>query len=181
MSWKKCTLFHPSGECFCGQEDTDAFQHQRPWKPNRASLRASLWKHCVLPLVLHLFTHTTSFGNHAWVICSKTCSLAIFVALCRYGDGYILIGFSHGYFVVISTHIREIGYELYQAHNHKDCLNSVAISTALNKAASCGDNRYAKHHHSSESSCDVKKKVYFVGFFCPTKIQREREWAVSHL
>uniref|UniRef100_A0A3B5B1S0 WD repeat-containing protein 19 n=1 Tax=Stegastes partitus TaxID=144197 RepID=A0A3B5B1S0_9TELE len=57
-----------------------------------------------------------------------------------YGDGYILIGFSLGYFVVISTHIREIGHELYQAHNHKDSLNSVAISPALNKAASCGDN-----------------------------------------
>ncbi|CAG5939375.1 unnamed protein product [Menidia menidia] len=57
-----------------------------------------------------------------------------------YGDGYILIGFSNGYFVGISTHIREIGGELYQAHNHKDSLNSVAISPALNKAATCGDN-----------------------------------------
>lgn len=62
----------------------------------------------------------------------------------RFGDGYILIGFSHGYFVVISTHIKEIGEELYQAHNHKDSLNSVAISQALNKAASCGDNRYTQ-------------------------------------
>lgn len=79
--------------------------------------------------------------NHTWVISSKTCSLTIFVGLCRYGDGYILIGFSHGYFVVISTHIREMGYELYRAHNHKDCLNSIAISTAVNKCASCGDNR----------------------------------------
>ncbi|MCJ8749256.1 hypothetical protein PDJAM_G00174210 [Pangasius djambal] len=57
-----------------------------------------------------------------------------------YGDGYIMIGFSHGYFVVISTHIREIGQELFQAHNHKDSLSSIAISQALNKAASCGDN-----------------------------------------
>ncbi|KAG7241299.1 hypothetical protein INR49_025817 [Caranx melampygus] len=65
-----------------------------------------------------------------------------------YGDGYILIGFSHGYFVVISTHIREIGEELYQAHNHKDCLNSVAISPALNKAASCGDNSIKIHELS---------------------------------
>ncbi|XP_072526408.1 WD repeat-containing protein 19 [Salminus brasiliensis] len=57
-----------------------------------------------------------------------------------YGDGYIMIGFSHGYFVVISTHIREIGQELFQAHNHKDSLTSISISQALNKAASCGDN-----------------------------------------
>ncbi|XP_042079345.1 WD repeat-containing protein 19 [Haplochromis burtoni] len=70
------------------------------------------------------------------------------VSYCWYGDGYILIGFSHGYFVVISTHIREIGYELYQAHNHKDCLNSVAISTALNKAVSCGDNSIKIHELS---------------------------------
>ncbi|XP_028973960.2 WD repeat-containing protein 19 [Esox lucius] len=62
-----------------------------------------------------------------------------------YGDGYILIGFSQGYFVVISTHIREIGQELFQAHNHKDSLASVAVSSALNKAASCGDNSIKIH------------------------------------
>ncbi|XP_041953534.1 WD repeat-containing protein 19 isoform X1 [Alosa pseudoharengus] len=56
-----------------------------------------------------------------------------------YGDGYIMIGFSQGYFVVISTHIREIGQELFQAHNHKDSLTSIAISQSLSKAASCGD------------------------------------------
>ncbi len=66
--------------------------------------------------------------------------LHIFLSLSRYGDGYIMIGFSHGYFVVISTHIREIGQELFQAHNHKDSLTSIAISQSLNKAASCGDN-----------------------------------------
>uniref|UniRef100_A0A6I8R870 WD repeat-containing protein 19 n=1 Tax=Xenopus tropicalis TaxID=8364 RepID=A0A6I8R870_XENTR len=57
-----------------------------------------------------------------------------------YGDGYIMIGFSHGFFVVISTHMREIGQELFQAHNHKDSLTSIAISQSLGKAASCGDN-----------------------------------------
>ncbi|XP_030643578.1 WD repeat-containing protein 19 [Chanos chanos] len=57
-----------------------------------------------------------------------------------YGDGYIMIGFSLGYFVVVSTHIREIGQELFQTHNHRDNLTSIAISQSLNKAASCGDN-----------------------------------------
>ncbi|KAK6172308.1 hypothetical protein SNE40_015995 [Patella caerulea] len=57
-----------------------------------------------------------------------------------FGDGYILIGFSHGFFVVISTHLKEIGQELFQAKNHKDSLTSIALSTAYNKAASCGDN-----------------------------------------
>ncbi|NXA13229.1 WDR19 protein, partial [Sapayoa aenigma] len=57
-----------------------------------------------------------------------------------YGDGYIMIGFSRGCFVVISTHIREIGQEIFQGHNHKDNLSSIAISQSLNKAASCGDN-----------------------------------------
>uniref|UniRef100_A0A8C5I6Y2 WD repeat-containing protein 19 n=1 Tax=Gouania willdenowi TaxID=441366 RepID=A0A8C5I6Y2_GOUWI len=65
-----------------------------------------------------------------------------------FGDGYILIGFSHGYFVVISTHIREIGHELYQARNHKDSLNCVAVSSPVNKAASCGDNSIKIHELS---------------------------------
>ncbi|KAK6324407.1 hypothetical protein J4Q44_G00037490 [Coregonus suidteri] len=72
-----------------------------------------------------------------------------------YGDGYILIGFSQGYFVVISTHIREIGQELFQAHNHKDSLTSVAISPALNKAASCGDNSIKIHDLSELKEMDA--------------------------
>jgi hypothetical protein len=33
----------------------------------------------------------------------------IFVGINRFGDGYIMIGFSGGYFIVISTYHKEIG------------------------------------------------------------------------
>ena len=62
-----------------------------------------------------------------------------------FGDGYILIGFSAGYFVVISTHMKEIGQELFQAKNHRETLTGISISTTINKAASCGDNTIKIH------------------------------------
>ncbi|CAG2062708.1 unnamed protein product, partial [Timema podura] len=58
----------------------------------------------------------------------------------RFGDGYILVGFSAGYFVAISTHIKEVGQELFQVKNHKDMLTDIAICDKLGKVASCGDN-----------------------------------------
>ncbi|XP_010623408.1 WD repeat-containing protein 19 [Fukomys damarensis] len=66
-----------------------------------------------------------------------------------YGDGYIMIGFSRGIFVVISTHKQETGQEILQARGHKDNLTSIAVSQTLNKAASCGDN-CIKIHDLSE-------------------------------
>ncbi|ELV10439.1 WD repeat-containing protein 19 [Tupaia chinensis] len=57
-----------------------------------------------------------------------------------YGDGYIMIGFSRGNFVAISTHIQEIGQEIFQTREHKDNLTSIAMSQTLNKVATCGDN-----------------------------------------
>ncbi|XP_013161531.1 PREDICTED: WD repeat-containing protein 19 [Papilio xuthus] len=54
-----------------------------------------------------------------------------------YGDGYILIGFSAGYIIAISTHIKEVGEELFQVKNHKDNLTDIAVFG--NQAASCGD------------------------------------------
>lgn len=57
-----------------------------------------------------------------------------------YGDGYILVGFEAGYFTAISTHIKEVGQELFQVKNHKDSLTDIAISPIIGKIATCGDN-----------------------------------------
>ncbi|GAB6019440.1 WD repeat-containing protein 19 [Chamberlinius hualienensis] len=57
-----------------------------------------------------------------------------------FGDGYILLGFSFGYFIVISTYLKEIGQELHQSKNHKISLNCVDVNAEIDKAASCGDN-----------------------------------------
>ncbi|XP_032511924.2 WD repeat-containing protein 19 [Danaus plexippus] len=54
-----------------------------------------------------------------------------------YGDGYILIGFSGGYIIAISTHIKEVGEELFQVKNHKENLSDMAVFNG--QAASCGD------------------------------------------
>eukprot|EP00118_Oscarella_pearsei_P011922 m.83949 g.83949 ORF g.83949 m.83949 type:complete len:1349 (+) comp36373_c0_seq7:62-4108(+) len=57
-----------------------------------------------------------------------------------YGDGYLLIGFSNGFFISISTHAKEIGQELFQSRSHKDCLGDTVVSQPLQRVAVCGDN-----------------------------------------
>ncbi|KAK5643690.1 hypothetical protein RI129_007535 [Pyrocoelia pectoralis] len=62
-----------------------------------------------------------------------------------FGDGYILIGFTGGYFIAISTHIKEVGQELFQVKNHKNNLTGIAMCNAIGKVASCGDNTVKIH------------------------------------
>ncbi|XP_050295176.1 WD repeat-containing protein 19 [Anthonomus grandis grandis] len=66
-----------------------------------------------------------------------------------YGDGYILIGFSAGFFISISTHIKEVGQELFQIRNHKNILTDISICQVIGKAASCGDNSVKIHDISN--------------------------------
>ncbi len=59
-----------------------------------------------------------------------------------FGDGYILIGFTGGYCIAISTHMKEIGQELFQIRNHRDKVSCISICQSLNRAACVGDNKY---------------------------------------
>lgn len=60
-------------------------------------------------------------------------------------DGLIMLGFSLGFVVVISTHPKEVGQELWQVRNHRDSLVSIAITKELELIASCGDNNIKIH------------------------------------
>lgn len=66
-----------------------------------------------------------------------------------FGDGYILLGFSLGHIVAISTHPREVGQELWQVKNHRDSLTSISICKELELVASCGDNNVKIHSMSN--------------------------------
>lgn len=62
------------------------------------------------------------------------------VAYRWFGEGYLMIGFSDGYLVVISTHIKEIGEELFCGKYFRDSLDDIACSTVAQRAASAGGN-----------------------------------------
>ena len=61
------------------------------------------------------------------------------VTYCWFGDGYLMIGFSEGFLVVISTHMREIGEELFSGQFHKSQLTCLAYSSILQRTATSGD------------------------------------------
>jgi WD40 repeat protein len=60
---------------------------------------------------------------------------------CRFRDGYVMVGFSLGYLVVISTHLDEIGREQFCARFHKDSLRDIAYCASKHKVATAGENQ----------------------------------------
>lgn len=57
-----------------------------------------------------------------------------------FGDGYIMIGFSSGYVLVISTHNKELSEEVHSEKYLRNTLTSVAYCESLDRAAVCGGN-----------------------------------------
>lgn len=57
-----------------------------------------------------------------------------------FNDGQILIGFSHGYFVIISANIKEMGQELSQFKLYKESLTAFTICRMTKKIVSSSDN-----------------------------------------
>lgn len=57
-----------------------------------------------------------------------------------FNQDQIMIGFSSGYFIIISTRKSEIGQEIAQCRDFRDGLNDIVYSQSLNHAASSGDN-----------------------------------------
>ncbi|XP_076236024.1 intraflagellar transport protein Oseg6 isoform X2 [Calliopsis andreniformis] len=90
-----------------------------------------------------------------------------------YGDGYILVSFENGYFTAISTHIKEVGQELFQVKNHKDSLTDLTISRIVGKIATCGDNTIKIH--SLQNLEETEKVIAISGETGINKI----EWSVD--
>nr|KAF7387626.1 hypothetical protein H0235_018348 [Vespula pensylvanica] len=78
-----------------------------------------------------------------------------------YGDGYILVGFEAGYFIAISTHIKEVGQELFQIKNHKDSLTDISLSENIGKVATCGDSTVKIH--SLQNLEETEKMISVTG------------------
>ena len=58
-----------------------------------------------------------------------------------FGDGLILIGFTSGIFIVVSTYYKEIGQELSQYKAHKESLSAFNVCLDTKKLASCSENK----------------------------------------
>eukprot|EP00442_Polarella_glacialis_P052045 CAMPEP_0115153154 /NCGR_PEP_ID=MMETSP0227-20121206/66564_1 /TAXON_ID=89957 /ORGANISM="Polarella glacialis, Strain CCMP 1383" /LENGTH=1373 /DNA_ID=CAMNT_0002563853 /DNA_START=51 /DNA_END=4172 /DNA_ORIENTATION=- len=56
-----------------------------------------------------------------------------------FGDGYLVVGFSQGYIVIISSQMKEISEELSSVKYHRTSLDSLCCSKAAGKIASAGD------------------------------------------
>ncbi|XP_054709280.1 LOW QUALITY PROTEIN: WD repeat-containing protein 19-like [Uloborus diversus] len=66
------------------------------------------------------------------------------VDYCWHGEGNILLGFSSGFFIVLSTLLKEIGQELYHVQWFNNSLLHMAVCSNDNKVIGCGDGNKIK-------------------------------------
>eukprot|EP00735_Rhodelphis_limneticus_P002837 TRINITY_DN1387_c0_g1::TRINITY_DN1387_c0_g1_i1::g.20098::m.20098 TRINITY_DN1387_c0_g1::TRINITY_DN1387_c0_g1_i1::g.20098 ORF type:complete len:1400 (-),score=364.31,sp/Q3UGF1/WDR19_MOUSE/44.20/0.0,IKI3/PF04762.7/0.00012,IKI3/PF04762.7/2.2,WD40/PF00400.27/1e+02,WD40/PF00400.27/1e+03,WD40/PF00400.27/0.025,WD40/PF00400.27/2.4e+03,eIF2A/PF08662.6/0.00032,Clathrin/PF00637.15/1.4e+03,Clathrin/PF00637.15/8.4e+02,Clathrin/PF00637.15/0.11,Clathrin/PF00637.15/0.91,Clathrin/PF00637.15/51,Clathrin/PF00637.15 len=93
-----------------------------------------------------------------------------------YGDGYIMIGFANGYLVVISTHMKEIGEELYSNRFYKEAgLRMVCFNDVIQKAATCGEGKVAIVDMTSNFKEITSDSIDFSGLTTPDKIEFTRD------
>lgn len=57
--------------------------------------------------------------------------------------------------------MKEVGQELFQLKNHRDCLNDISLSTTIDKVVTCGDNNIKIH--SLKNLEEVEKVINVAG------------------
>jgi WD repeat-containing protein 19 len=70
-----------------------------------------------------------------------------------FGEGYVLVGFSTGIFIVVCTYYKEIGQELTQFKIHKESLTTFNVCLSTKKIASCSDNMYEINNYLLITFC----------------------------
>jgi len=76
-------------------------------------------------LLLTLFATNIRYGN--------------IVSHCWFGDGFLLVGFSRGQVVALSTHTNEVSDEMWSKSVHSHSIFGVAYSSVLKRGATAGD------------------------------------------
>ena len=82
-------------------------------------------------------------------------------------DKFIVIAFAHGTTIVISADLNEIGNEVFQVKEYKDYQSDIALSTSLNRVATCGDNAIKVHdmNDMNVTSYFFWPLVHLLGYF----------------
>ena len=80
-----------------------------------------------------------------------------------YGDGYIAISFQSGRVIGVSTHMAEIGTEIFNIQDHSEFCSMMKLSNDLSKLATAGDNSIRIHSTSNlkvvDSTIEIKDET----------------------
>eukprot|EP00771_Trimastix_marina_P001515 gnl/Trimastix_PCT/2596.p1 GENE.gnl/Trimastix_PCT/2596~~gnl/Trimastix_PCT/2596.p1 ORF type:complete len:1355 (+),score=466.46 gnl/Trimastix_PCT/2596:60-4124(+) len=88
-----------------------------------------------------------------------------------FGDGYIMVGFSSGRFVVLSTHAQEIGQEVIGVMVFESELLGLAYSSVLQRVALLGDNMLKVYCMQTWQEFEQERHVFSARDGQPVSIQ----------